>query len=106
MSEFTFGTWYDISTAPKDGARILINSQWADGDASIDAVSWREYADCDGAGIWLMGGGSEGRYDKFATHWMPPPPPPLNGDRKPENPSTDECLNQSLPSSSTVEGGE
>lgn len=33
---------------------------------------------------------------------------PSNGDRKPEDPSpsTAECLNQSLPSSPTVEGGE
>ena len=29
-----------------------------------------------------------------------------NGDRKPEDQSTAECLNQSLPSSPTVEGGE
>lgn len=53
--------WQDISTAPKDGTRIL----WSCGDDKMSVIHWPEYDLC-----------FEGGY------WMPLPKPPAASDRE------------------------
>lgn len=111
--EFKFGTWYPIESAPKDrdiivcGGAYQYDAETYPSDYPIDEACMARWSSEE---KWFGGYGSEydGAYWLRPTHWMPKPtpPPPSNGDRKPEDQSTAECLNQSLPSSPTVERGE
>lgn len=64
--------WQDISTAPKDGARVLIFFAGAVGlpSEAIQIAQWsvEPYGPC-----WLT---SEGEGWLSPTHWMPLPPAP------------------------------
>ena len=114
IEKFKFGTWYPIETHPTTDPcyfdafmvmRMNGGNAYDEGVRRAD-VRWslttQRFEDIKGNPVEMIDGDTV----IFITHWMPHPPPPSNGDRKPEDPSTAECLNQSLPSSPTVEGGE
>ena len=76
MSEFKPGTWYPISTAPKDGTEILL---------------WFPKFKCVINGFWDTFEENQKLYetwyvphdfiipndpDEYPTHWMPLPAPP------------------------------
>jgi uncharacterized protein (DUF2237 family) len=61
--------WQDISTAPKDGTRILL---YRPGNGWCVVIAW-----------WSESAGAYGDYAGFfkdATHWMPLPSPPEAGE--------------------------
>lgn len=70
--QFSFGTWYGIELAKKDGTEYLM---YVPGMAMGHMVlfwsrgHWREKASCLGLKI-------------EPTHWMPLPHPPRSGDRE------------------------
>lgn len=70
MTEFTFGKWYPIETAPKDGRSILVVSPCTSIDdvSCFDVVSWRRNE-------WIPDSGGD-VFDIW-TKWMPLPPPPI-----------------------------
>jgi hypothetical protein len=66
--EYKFGTWYDISSAPKEGTDILAwngNSHHIVSSHGFDHDEKRGHA-------WFNGD----VYINGITHWMPLPPPP------------------------------
>jgi hypothetical protein len=64
--------WFDISTAPKDGTKILVTGPDTNGGVYMDVCAWPE----NWTGKWPVA------YMAYAagepTHWMPAPPPPTN----------------------------
>lgn len=80
MSEFVFGTWYPIESAPKDGTRILVSF----GIMGVREVTWTEPVSSDWE-TWCVDDNKHGpfplrgySYDNQTspTRWMPLPPPP------------------------------
>ena len=68
--------WQPISSAPKDGSRFLINSNWLDKDdkpLGVEVTHWSDMG-------WVS-------CEKIPTHWMPLPPPPEASPRS----SLDQC---------------
>ena len=61
------GGWQPISTAPKDGRRILTLEQWPVMDIRI--ARWVHGPH----NVWIT---DNGGYVRRATHWMPLPSPP------------------------------
>lgn len=61
--------WQDISTAPKDGTRILAVVRFDNGLSTDDAVDIAYWVDFNGGG-WVRHLVGE------PTHWMPLPSPP------------------------------
>lgn len=67
MSEYTFGTWYPIETAPKDGTHVLGYER-----GSAIREMWFEVCGIDYGQYWTDDIDSEP--DPWC--WMPLPPPP------------------------------
>lgn len=69
--------WKDISTAPKDGTRIL--AYWADSNEHT-IIEWFEYNQIGIPGTWCQrqsGLGSDCGYEDTAfSHWQHLPAPP------------------------------
>lgn len=75
--------WQDISTAPKDGTRILLtDGKWVEAGCWAPALHGENYpwafvddftpldsADCLGVNVNAFDG-------RYVTHWQPLPPPP------------------------------
>ena len=65
--------WQDISTAPKDGTRVLVAAR-----GMVEAARWTN----GGYGAWGWHNAYSEREDPWegnrldATHWMPLPTPP------------------------------
>lgn len=64
--------WADISTAPKDGTKVLI---WHDGIYS----AWFEveYSWVTSGGAWIDAYARSDTYEYKPTHWKPSPKPPV-----------------------------
>ncbi|WP_147377445.1 hypothetical protein [Mesorhizobium jarvisii] len=84
MSETDANGWLDISTAPKDGTRVILavphyESGWNIGEAYFDASNPED-------GDWWWAGSSAGDYwasplrecnHHPPSHWQPLPNPPV-----------------------------
>jgi len=75
-TEFKFGTWYDIESAPKDGIEVLVYDPVYSKKGLICVASW---IDDDTPGFR-----DAGWFDvideiplRNVTHWMPLPPSPI-----------------------------
>lgn len=67
--EITPNQWHDISTAPKDGQRVLV---------VIEGANKAILAQKEKDGRWWTVGEAVNWEGKNVTHWMPLPTPPEN----------------------------
>lgn len=72
--------WQDISTAPKDGTRVILyqpDGQWRrrgpHRGAEVATGYWHQPGNPEADGFWVAGGAFR------PTHWMPLPAPPDTG---------------------------
>lgn len=87
-SPYQFGTWYPIESAPKDIDLILYSPDrgCASNRERFELRYWGSVS-----GRWTH---------SWATHWMPLPPPPSQGDLSAEPESTASNMNQTNPEGS------
>lgn len=77
--------WQDISTAPRDGSRILVYF----GTMGVWQVLWGDPFETGNDGLWCIDDNKHDYYplrgysatgERAATHWMPLPAPPLKAE--------------------------
>lgn len=90
MSEYKFGTWYQTPDAPRSDLEYLAydatHRWWSARSVRLYVAAFNPHTE-----QWFS---CSGGYVITPTEVMPLPPPPSNGERKPEDPSTDDRLNQ------------
>lgn len=71
--------WQPIEIAPKDGTNILV----ADADGWVGQVFWQKRWYNENRPGWMIANCDEEYGDYItATHWMPLPAPPNEGDKE------------------------
>lgn len=72
--------WQPIETAPRDGTRILLFTQWRGDEISPEPFSEIQIGEWDegnpAPGVWHRRAGWSVEKVGDATHWMPLPPAP------------------------------
>ena len=94
MSEYKFGTWYPIDSAPRDGTPVVLFWPFVTQDGIVHSGYFYKPAS-DVAAFWYSDLVNLGATPP--THWMPLPPPPSNGERKPEDTCSDDRLKEQAP---------